>query len=55
MNEVYSRVTPKKDKRGERQSCARKAVPACVQPAAHRLYVAQDGYECNPTQNCKFT
>ena len=26
-----------------------------VQPAAHRLHAAQDGCECSPTQNCKFT
>ena len=26
-----------------------------VQPAAHGPHVAQDGYECDPTQNCKVT
>ena len=26
-----------------------------VQPTACRPHVAQDGYECSPTQNCKFT
>ena len=26
-----------------------------VQPAAHGLHAAQDGCECSPTQNCKFT
>ena len=26
-----------------------------VQPAALRLHAAQDVYECDPTQNCKFT
>ena len=26
-----------------------------VQPAAHGPHAAQDGYECGPTQNHKFT
>ena len=26
-----------------------------VQPAARRPHAAQDGYECGPIQNCKFT
>ena len=26
-----------------------------VQPAAHGPHAAQDGYECGPTQNRKFT
>ena len=26
-----------------------------VQPIAHGLHVAQGGYKCGPTQNCKFT
>ena len=26
-----------------------------VQPAAHGPHAAQDGYECGPTRNCKFT
>lgn len=26
-----------------------------VQPAADSPHTAQDGYECGPTQNCKFT
>ena len=33
-------------------------VPTCskgVQPAAQGPHVAQDGHECGPTQNCKFT
>ena len=26
-----------------------------VQPTAHGLHAAQDGYECGLTQNCKYT
>ena len=26
-----------------------------VQPVAHGPHVAQGGYECGPTQKCKFT
>ena len=26
-----------------------------IQPMAHGLHAAQDGYECGPTQKCKFT